>query len=259
MLGLALVTDIHYGPDNVAVKGSVAPMLLEEALGALAQKSPDLLVDLGDRLSDVNPETDKKHLQELAALFSTRDYPREHLLGNHDLLSKDVQEALLAGSLSNRSRDVAGWHLVFLDTFNHTIEGALTKQTLEWLHQDLSASTLPAIVFSHQPLDGKPLLGNRFFETDFAEHAHPANHAKARQIMEQSGNVKLAINGHTHWNHHLIEGGIHYLSLQSLVAYKDAAATQPAAAYGFLSLRGTQLEFEIFGHDLFKVSLELSL
>lgn len=246
-LTIALITDIHHGPDSPTVQGTAALGLLERSLAHLAGASPDLLIDLGDRLTDVGSDIDRRRLTEVAKLFASFPCPRQHLRGNHDLLPLETQQRLLGGSLGSRSLDLANRHLVFLDSFDGTIGGALSASALRWLASDLASTSLPTVVFSHQPLDGLPLVGNPIFEVDYAAEAHPDGHTEARRIMEAAGTVALAVNGHTHWNHAVEVGGIPYLSVQSLVARDSAGA--PAGAYALLRIGEHACEAEIFGRE----------
>ena len=254
-LELAIVTDIHYGPDSETVKGSDALRLLENNLQFLAAKSPNLLVDLGDRLTDVESEIDRTRLEKVAGLFKGFAFPHQHLQGNHDTLPRELQETLLGGLLQNRSIDIAGWHLTFLNTFDGTIGGSLSQHDLLWLKEDLASTSLPTIIFSHQPLDGQPLKGNPIFEVDYAADAHPDGHEQARQIMETSGKIKLAVSGHTHWNHTTQVKGIHYLTVQSLVA--RGRSGEPVGACATLFLTEHDLKVAVFGQEPLELKLKL--
>lgn len=250
MLTLALSSDIHHGPDNAFVKGSAALERLSKALAELSLLRPDLLVDMGDRITDETADLDQQRLSEMSEVFATLSCPKEYLRGNHDLVALESQEKMLAGSLKSRSLDLKGWHLIFLDTFDHTIAGALSHETLDWLERDLAATALPVIVFSHQPLDGEKLIGNSIFEHDFAEHANPKGYLQARELIESSGKVKLALNGHCHWNHLVQRNGVSYLTLQSMVAQTPSG---PSGTYALLSLSDTEMRLEVFGLEPFSL------
>jgi 3',5'-cyclic-AMP phosphodiesterase len=250
-LRIGIVTDVHFGPDSPSVLGSAAPRLLARSLERLGELEPQLLVDLGDRLTDETPEIDLERLRTLAGLFGAAGVHSEHLRGNHDLLPPTVHQRLLGRSVTNRSHDVRGWHLVFLDSFDGSIEGALTPGTLGWLEADLARNSLPTVVFSHQPLDGEPLIGNPIFEVEYAAHAHPKGHEAARTILASAGSVRLAVNGHAHWNHRVEVDGVPYVTLQSLVA-RDAAG-DPAGAHALLELGETSSFLRVFGAEPFEV------
>lgn len=247
---LGIVTDIHYGPDSTMVLGSAAPDALRACLDDLRAWAPDLLVDLGDRLTDEAPEVDRGRLRTLVALFDASGMRREHLRGNHDVLSPAVHEELLGGPVTDRSCDVGGWHLVFLDCYDGSIGGSLSDETLAWLEADLAATSLPTVVFSHPPLDGQPLIGNPVFEVDFADHAHPSGHERARQIMAASGRVRLAVNGHAHWNHVVEVAGVAHLTVQSLVA--RTADGSETGSYAILDLDERSHRVRVFGLEPFE-------
>ena len=94
-LKIAIVTDIHAGSDNAYIKGTLSFDLLKQALAHLAQESPDLLIDLGDRSNDDHPYDIFKHLEKMGAMFQKFPAPRHHLLGNHDFLHPAMQHKYL--------------------------------------------------------------------------------------------------------------------------------------------------------------------
>jgi len=249
-LRLGIVTDIHFGPDSESVRGSAAPDALRRCLDDLQAWAPDVLVDLGDRLTDETPDVDLQRLRTLAELFGASGMRREHLRGNHDALSPAVHEELLGGPVTDRSCDVGGWHLVFLDAYDGSIGGALSEERLAWFAADLAATSLPTVVFSHPPLDGLPLIGNRSFEVAYAAHAHPTGHERARRIMAASGRVRLAVNGHTHWNHVVEEAGLPHLTVQSLVA--RTAGGGETGSYAIVDLDERSHRVRVFGLEPFE-------
>ena len=62
------------------------------------------MVDLGDRINDLNSATDAMIQQALQAIFASVAAPRVHLLGNHDVvnLSDAENAALLLSTLLNK-------------------------------------------------------------------------------------------------------------------------------------------------------------
>ncbi len=68
-LKIAIVTDIHHGKDAEAKKGSQALPLLKKFARFVAKQKPDLVLDLGDRISDEDPETDLRLEEEVSAAF----------------------------------------------------------------------------------------------------------------------------------------------------------------------------------------------
>jgi 3',5'-cyclic-AMP phosphodiesterase len=245
-LTIGIITDIHAGFDNEYIRGSLALELVDEALDALVLENPSILIELGDRTNDDSLEIRRGNVAELGKRFSALSIPRHHLLGNHDFLPRDEQEQLLNTQLKNHSVVIEGWQLIFLYTFNGTVEGNLTNDNLDWLEQTLASNELPTIVFTHQPLDGVPTKGNILFDA-IPHYLTPAGHEKARAIIEASGKVKLAINGHTHWNHLEHVNGISYLSLTAvtpLVQNKEATT-----AYSVLMLDDNAITVKVFGRE----------
>lgn len=243
-LTVALLTDIHHGVDSAYVRGSAALPLLKQVLTELEYRQPALFVDLSDRSNQPEVAEARVAMSEVAAEFRRISGPRVHLHGNHDVTPRLEQETLLDVPFGNRFLELEGWQLIFLDTWDGSVGGALSPQTLAWLEQTLVSSELPAVVFSHQPLDGQPLPGNAFFGGPYRQQAHPQGHEAARRIMARSGKVKLAVGGHAHWHHSVRLGSICYLTLAALVPY--AEGEDEGGSYGLLTLDGDALRLEVY-------------
>jgi 3',5'-cyclic-AMP phosphodiesterase len=210
---LAIITDLHVGRDTGKVRGLEALPLLQNIITQVHKLEPDAVLELGDRLTDQDPQTDKRHLLELAAEFKRLPYPRHHISGNHDLLPKAEQEAILGANLGNHSVVLGDWTLVFLESVDGTTGGLLSDHTLAWLETVLEQSPHPVAVFSHQPLHGQWLEGNPYFERDYREHACAKNANAARAIFERSSKVRLCVSGHAHWFDQRTVNGIPYITL----------------------------------------------
>jgi 3',5'-cyclic-AMP phosphodiesterase len=242
---LAIITDLHYGRDTGNVKGPRALEVLRDIIAQIHRAEPDAVLELGDRLTDENPETDRARLLELARELKRLPYPRHHITGNHDLLPKADQEAILDANLGNHSLEVNGWKLVFLESFDGTTGGALTAQTLAWFQHELEASQLPVAVFSHQPLHGEWMQGNPYFENEFRSAASAGNADAARAIIEQSGKVRVCVSGHAHWNDTRTVNGIPYLTVLS-ASESHWTGSQPSHAWALLDL-GETVRLEVYG------------
>jgi 3',5'-cyclic-AMP phosphodiesterase len=245
-LKIAIVSDIHAGSDNEFVKGTLSFELLEEALSHLVSQHPDILVDLGDRTNDDHVYDLVKHLEKLNQLFSKMPAPRHHLLGNHDFLHPAMQQKYLGRTFENHAVQLDGWQLIFLSAFDGSVNGTLTTSDLSWLEQTLATTTLPAVVFTHQPLDGQPVTGNLLFEA-FPHWLHSQNHERARAILEASKKVHLVISGHGHWTHLENVNGINYLTLDSFVP--SAKTGDALGFYSLLELNATELCLRTFGRE----------
>lgn len=255
MLRLALITDIHHGEDHGTKLGSHALPLLSDFLEWVAGVGPDLIVELGDRINDVDRDTDMRLTREVAAAFAPVNTRRVHLLGNHDNheQSRADAEAAFQASFRSHSCDTNGFHLAFWNA-NTSIEGidpsagfVFDEEDLDWLRQDLDATDLPSIVFSHVPLDSGSMHGNFYFESMPALASYADSH-RVREVIERSGKVVLCLAGHTHWNTHNAISGIHYVTIHSLTE-SFTTWPHPTGAWARCDLTEDQIEVEVVGRD----------
>ena len=100
-LKIALISDIHHGPDIGSKKGTAAKRLFAKFQRWLAASDAEVVIDLGDRITDQGPDLDRKRLSEVAEWFKKIRVPRHHMAGNHDIdcLSLSENEALLGEPL----------------------------------------------------------------------------------------------------------------------------------------------------------------
>ena len=89
------------GPTAIQRKVLRHSSLLTHFVEKASQRNFDLIVDLGDRISNVDKMKDQELAKEVAAVFQSIEVPLVHLLGNHDLhfLSLRENEAILQSSL----------------------------------------------------------------------------------------------------------------------------------------------------------------
>ncbi|MCP3939686.1 MAG: metallophosphoesterase-domain-containing protein [Actinomycetia bacterium] len=258
-LHLALVTDIHNGRKSLTKRGSLAIPLLDRFAEFLASEAPDLVIELGDRVTDTNHESDRAALEQVAETFASLEMPRFHLMGNHDLvnLSLDDNRECLGQDLTSSSLDIKGWHLVLWQAdveMTATHEPALTDDDLAWLEADLAATDLPAIVFSHVPLDGASMTGNFYFQAN-PQFGGYRNVDEAQRIISEAQNVALCVAGHVHWNNISRIDGVPYISLQSLT---ESFTTQGDACASWATLElGRRLRWIGHGEDPIEVTVEL--
>ncbi len=209
---------------------------IRRAVSAFNSAEVDFVIQLGD-LIDTNDDGvgELAHLQVAEAEYARCLSPRHYVLGNHCVsgLTKEEFRRATGAREPNYSFDVNGWHFVVLDSCfrcdeipygrceydwrNASVPGA----QLDWLGNDLSRNKLPVIVFSHHRLD---------IEGDYAA----TNGAAVRSVLEQTGRVKVVLQGHHHRNDCGVINGVHYLTLTSLVEGRDADDT----AYAMMSCGG---------------------
>ncbi len=253
MLRIAAVTDVHAGPDTGRVRGHRAVDILANIVNDINWIEPNLVIDLGDRITDVDDTHDRRQIFEVAQEFARIKAPRLHLQGNHDKLPLTDQEESLRSRIGNRAIELNGWRVLALHSFNETIGGNFSADTLNWLERKLSRSNLPTIVVSHQPLHDQAMLGNPYFEFDYAEHACVKNANQVRKILETSPQVKLCLSGHAHWNDYRNIAGIHHVTLMSM---SESWATGGEAAESWALLEADDnIRIKVFG----KAPQELTL
>ena len=252
MLTLGLITDIHHGAQNGTKVGAAALPLLADFCTWANALSLDMVVEMGDRINNVDVDVDSRLTRDVAAAMSRLRAPRAHILGNHDnhAVSRPLAEELMQVGFSSWSRDVNGYHLAFWNA-ETSLHGATryvaTEADLAWLRADLAATELPTIVFTHLPLDDGSMLGNFYYERYYPGLAHYENGAAARDILERSGKVILCLCGHTHWNARNTIDGIHYVTIHSLTE-SFTTFPHPCGAYGLVQV-GEQITIEVFGRD----------
>lgn len=251
-LRLALVTDIHHGPTRYTKLGAEALPLLESFRDQVVAGAFDLVVDLGDRITNVDHDADIELEKEVEAVFAQIDTPRAHVLGNHDLhyLTIEENESIWGRSLASHSMDLKGRHLVFwqLDLSGKFGEAPLPSQAdLDWLREDLAGTSLPAIIFTHVPLHSGAMTGNFYFHNNIPPSTLPHT-AEARAIIEAAGNVVLCLAGHVHWNDSATIDGIRYLTLQSLT---ESYTTQgeASAAWAEIEIDDSEVRWRAHGGD----------
>lgn len=249
-LRIGVITDIHYGLDTGGKLGTKGPQLMRAFEAAVAGKQPDFIVDMGDRVSSRNAESDRYHMETLMQHFNRMAKPVYHIAGNHDIhfLSREDNLHITGKSAESHSINEGNYHFVFWNP-HVTKDGMglrVTQNDLDWLQNDLQQNPLPTIVFSHAPL---------YQETNPEPHPqgkvsirfHHAESEKIREILENSGQVRLCMNGHLHRNHHEEINGIHYIAQQSLVQVYKKKNRVPARAWSWLEIDDDEITVRLRG------------
>lgn len=258
---LCLVADVHHGDQSHTKLGHTAERLMEEFTAFCNRQAPDLVIDLGDRISDVDHATDLKLEREAAQFFSPINSPVKHICGNHDRdhLSVAENEEILGQALGNEVVDLDDWQIIIFraDTFIHRPGGfKMPERDLLWLAGVIAEATKPTAVFSHVPLSGHRQLGNYYFQNnaDFAEYPDATD--RIRAILATARVPLACFAGHVHWNTcNFIQGQPH-ITLQSLTE-SFTTVPNPAGAYAMLNLTD-QVDWQVFGLDQLTLSLPIA-
>lgn len=256
-LRIALVADIHHGAPSHTKRGDTALSLLARFADWANAEGPDLVLDLGDRISDVDEATDRVLEAEVAAAFERIKAPVHHVCGNHDRdnLSVAQNEEILGQSLQNELLDFENWQIALWRAdarISRTPERRgfdLPETDLLWLSRAIQAAAKPTLVVSHVPLSGHAQTGNYYFECSPQGTRYPQAD-RVRRVLAQAHVPVLGLAGHVHWNTVTTVDGIPHLTQQSLT---ESFTTQgaPAEAWGMLTLTETA-HWQVFGRDPFE-------
>jgi alkaline phosphatase len=221
VLRLGLITDLHHAEKEAANNRFYreARTKLRESIDHFNRTGVDFIVELGDIIDAAEDLQDEiGYLRAIEAEFARARAERHYVLGNHCvwLLTKEQFREHTAARQSYYSFDRGGFHFVVLDAcfrqdgvpygernFEWT-DTDIPPPERDWLRSDLSGTTLPVIVFTHQRID----LENRY-----AIKSSP----EVRAILERSGSVRAIFQGHSHQNDYREIGGIHYCTLAAMV------------------------------------------
>lgn len=216
-----LVTDLHY-----ADKPSAGTRHYRETLGKLAEAAErfrgdqvDFVAELGDLIDAADAvDVEQRYLKTVNRAFAAIAAERHYVLGNHcvDTLTKAEFLGGVEQQQSYYAFDRGGIHFVVLDScFRHDgqpygrrnahwTDANVPAEQLEWLQADLQATTAPTVVLAHQRLD-------------VANHYGVKNAAAVRRVLQDSGNVRVAFQGHSHKNDFKEIDGIGYCTLVAMV------------------------------------------
>jgi Icc protein len=251
---IAVIADIHHGKPSATKRGDTALGLLEEFAAFSNAAKPDLVLDLGDRISDENREADLVLEREVAEAFKAVEAPIHHINGNHDRDYLEVadNEEILGQSLESRVIDAGDWDVALwradskiLRTPEHS-GFVLREADLLWLSRTAQQAEKPLLVVSHVPVSGHSQIGNYYFENNPASSTYPMAE-RARAALAQARVPVVCLAGHVHWNTITTVDGITHLTQQSLT---ESFTTQgePAGAYGMIEL-GQTVSWKVEGRD----------
>jgi 3',5'-cyclic AMP phosphodiesterase CpdA len=263
----ALISDVHFGP-AASHQGKLRKLTHEsEALvGSFVRRMrdelrPELVINLGDVLEDESQELDRARYRRFVDMLRAIGVPVLHVAGNHDTVHLSPSElvALWDNGASDvcYSQDHGGVHFSVLRTIEHWNERIeLPEAQLRWLERDLERAASPCIVLMHHPASEMRLEGNRWFEKR-PSVCRVAERRAFREIIQSSGKVLGVFNGHVHWNHFDVIGGIPFITLQSLIEnLDDDAPGRAAAAFAVCDLDDRRLVITVHGAETLRYQIE---
>lgn len=253
---IAIVADIHHGAPSLTKRGDAALDLMEAFARFADDARPDLVLDLGDRISDIGRDRDRdlELEEEVADAFRLIETPICHINGNHDRehLGVEDNERILGQALGHQTIDIGGWRIVVwrADTRIHRGPQAgsfqLPEADLLWLSRTIRNADRPMLIASHVPVSGHSQVGNYYFENNPGVSTYPQAD-RARAMVEQSRHPVVFLSGHVHWNTVTPVNGTVHLTQQSLTE-SFTTDGEPAGAMGLIEL-GDTVNWRVVGRD----------
>jgi hypothetical protein len=243
-LRIAVITDIHYGIDIGAKKGTQALPLVDEFIDAAAAFKADLILNLGDEISTRDPESDEKFKATLRHHFNRAACPVIKIDGNHCVRFQERQSV-------SRSFDMDKFHIVMWNPYmnRYTRDGVIPDpQDIEWLENDLSGTGKPTIILSHIPFRGPESEKKQLKRAQTEGLYYPSHFAEAenlQEIIESSGKVMMCLSGHRHLDYHETANGVHHIIQQSLV--EVVADGKPSGAYNLIEIDDDEIRINGVG------------
>ena len=255
---IAVIADIHHGAPTHTKRGDAALPLMEEFAGFANVARPNIVLDLGDRISDVDRQTDLALAAEVATAFKAVEAPVHHICGNHDRdhLSVADNEGILGRSLRHERLDIGDWRLLLWRADSKIWRGPqkfgfdLPEADLLWLSSELQATDRPTLVASHVPVSGHGQIGNYYFERNSELATYPQA-GRVRTVLSRCRQPVVCLSGHVHWNTATQVDGIMHLTQQSLTE-SFTTHGQPAGAWGMLEL-SDDVHWQVSGKDPLEV------
>lgn len=218
---IGLLTDIHHA--NKGDLGSrcyrASLSKVDFALSKLVPQRPDRLVHLGDLIDSHKTDLEEEMAaRTVAQRFLETGIPYHLLMGNHCLsrMTKDRYGEVTKSAGTYEAFDINGVRFLCLDACYRSdgVDYGMGKydwqdcfipdKQIDWIERQLSSAKGPAVVFSHQLLDGMPTMSIR-------------NHEKVREVLAKSGKVAAVLQGHFHQNRLRMIQGVPYTVLRSVI------------------------------------------
>jgi len=238
---LILVSDIHYSP-NIDYSKCIWKYTPQEELPGLIDEfvkitneeiKPDLVIDLGDRIVDVDTETDERNEQWVKKMLDDRlDMPITHVEGNHDIriLSKEDNRRILGYPDLPYTINVKGYKLIFFDSMDPMligIGGRVGEKQIAWLEHEVRSDMSGKMIFSHHPLHEHDIDRNSLIPRETLDKMYIENMNEVVNTIERGKNVLFHACAHMHWFSFLSNSRCTYLVNPPLSAAFPAKKNAP--------------------------------
>ena len=258
---LCVLADLHHGPPSATKRGDAALELAGTFATFVREHSPDAVLDLGDRITDTDLESDRRRLAEVVEAFGAIGAPILGVDGNHDRDHVPAEEnaAQLGRSAGSETRDLGGWRIVLWRAdpkVRRTPEGrrfVLPESDFLWLSSVVQQADRPLLIVSHVPVSGHGQTGNYYFENNPIMGNYP-EWPRVRALLQRAHVPVVCIAGHVHWNTVTTVDGVAHLTQQSITE-SFTTQGQPSGAMGLLELGADTVHWRVVGADPFEVTV----
>ncbi|MFH1134243.1 MAG: metallophosphoesterase [Nanoarchaeota archaeon] len=243
---IILFTDLHFGSNvenkegkiGVNTHGGNIQMEIRGLIRKIKQINPVFTVNLGDAIHANSKENALSLFKDIVDLFE--GIKVFHLLGNHDtkFLKPEEIEAL-THQKSHYSFVTGKVKHIFIDSFKKGEEISLPEDTFKWLKKELNTSKL-IVIYSHYPITNDP-RNLSYYHIKYPQRSFLIESAQIRMLLEESGNVIMFINGHTHFQFSKNIKGVRHHTIPS---FSEDDEGNPSAKFGILDLDRLELEIK---------------
>ncbi|MBE6890843.1 MAG: hypothetical protein E7481_02330 [Ruminococcaceae bacterium] len=217
---IGLFSDSHYCMESALEETRLCSLSLnkiQEAMKYFSEHNADIVLCLGDMVdagNDIN--ANHKCLAEVVSLINASGIPFILATGNHDfkVAEKSLLQTLTGFELPPYIYDIGEYRIITLDAnyesdmkhyspdgFDWTDTNLPTEQ-LEFLRRALYSSDRECIIAIHEPISNDE------------DKRYPVNNAEEiKQIIKDSGKVRLVIQGHKHEYEDVTEDNIRYVTV----------------------------------------------
>lgn len=185
-------------------------------ISSMKKEQPDFIIEMGDFA------TPDPRFAPFFAIWNSFQGDKYHVIGNHEMdggYTREKTMAYLGMEKPYYSFDKKGFHFIVLDgndKKNPEAKGYtqfVADKQLNWLKRDLSATSFPVVIFSHQGLVEYKGADETYGIENWKQvqdilHSHNATHPRKK--------VLACFNGHTHYDDAVNVNGIWFITITSM-------------------------------------------
>jgi hypothetical protein len=253
----AIIADAHLG----SAQQKKPPMRFPERARSLlryvvsqlnADHKPEFVVQVGGVIEAEDADEDEDNLSTAVEILRELQMPVYHAIGNDEQVNVSIQKICAAFKITRpfQSFRCAPFLGITLFADKNGDDWTIGKDQMKWLEQELRGDDKHVLVFSYFPLvDVEIDEAASESESESAENlpVELANRADVRNLLAQSGKVRAVFSGHWHKNSLVEQGGIHYVSIQSLV--QNVAGNRPSESFAVAKFFEDSAVIEVVGMD----------